>query len=179
MVLFWSGSANLNAYLAHPESEGSFPGLMVIHEAFGLNYNIKRIAARFAGEGYWALVVALFAGRKLNATLERHSIPHGIKIYPNARHSFFNDESRNHDPGRLRRLLASDAGLLRGTYLLVQPLKGAELLLRSPWICYMPTTSSRCIPGKVPLRQSLTTQMLPLANIFDTLTPSANLEEGA
>jgi carboxymethylenebutenolidase len=38
------------------------------------------------------------SGRKLDATLERHGIPHDVRIYPNARHSFFNDESRNHDP---------------------------------------------------------------------------------
>jgi carboxymethylenebutenolidase len=38
------------------------------------------------------------SGRKLDGTLERHGIPHDVKIYRNARHSFFNDESRNHDP---------------------------------------------------------------------------------
>ena len=38
------------------------------------------------------------AGRKLAAALERHGVPRDIKIYPGARHSFFNDESRNHDP---------------------------------------------------------------------------------
>ena len=202
MVSFRSGDENLEAYLAQPEGEGPLPGVVIIHEAFGLNDNIKSIANRFAGEGYVALAVDLFAGRnravcmarfmggmmlkpldhgsirdlkialsvlaehpgvdgarlgaigfcmgggfaiawactderlrvvapfygmnprpldvvsracpvvdsypekdftaragrKLEATLERHSIPHDIKVYPGVRHSFFNDESRNYDP---------------------------------------------------------------------------------
>ena len=175
---------------------------MVIHEALGLNDNIKDIAQRFANEGYVALAVDLFANRnravcmariiggmlrgspdrfgvpdlkaalgvlveqpsvdaerlgaigfcmgggfaiawactddrlkavapyygtnprplsavtrscpvvgsypekdftarsarKLEAELERHGIPHDVKIYTGARHSFFIDRSRAHDP---------------------------------------------------------------------------------
>jgi carboxymethylenebutenolidase len=37
--------------------------VVVIHEAFGLNANIKDICRRFAGEGYVALGVDLFYGR--------------------------------------------------------------------------------------------------------------------
>jgi carboxymethylenebutenolidase len=56
-------SANVTAYLAIPPGEGPFPGVVVIHEAFGLNDNIRDIARRFAAEGYVALAVDLFAGR--------------------------------------------------------------------------------------------------------------------
>ena len=38
------------------------------------------------------------AGGKLDAELERHGIPHDVKVYPGARHAFFNAESRNYDP---------------------------------------------------------------------------------
>jgi carboxymethylenebutenolidase len=62
-VSFRSNNRNLEAYLARPEGEGPFPGVVVIHEAFGLNDNIKAIADRFASEGYVALAVDLFAGR--------------------------------------------------------------------------------------------------------------------
>jgi len=32
------------------------------------------------------------AGQKLDAALARYDVPHDIKIYPNTRHSFFNDQ---------------------------------------------------------------------------------------
>src|SRR5579863_2621273 len=64
-VSFPSASAKLelDGYLARPDGEGPFPAVVVIHEAYGLNENIKDIARRFAGEGYIALAVDLFAGR--------------------------------------------------------------------------------------------------------------------
>ena len=55
--------SQLAAYLARPEGDGPFPAIVVIHEIFGLNDNICDIARRFAGQGYAALAVDLFAGR--------------------------------------------------------------------------------------------------------------------
>jgi carboxymethylenebutenolidase len=63
MISFQSGTRQREGYLARPEGEGPFPGIVVIHEAFGLNENIKDIARRFADQGYVALAVDLFAGR--------------------------------------------------------------------------------------------------------------------
>jgi len=189
------------AYLACPEGTGPFPAVIVIHEIFGLNENIKDIARRLAGEGYVALAVDLFAdrnravcmmqlmsgtllrplrngalteagaaltylaareevdgekigaigfcmgggiaiawactdnrlkaiapyygtnprpleavarscpvvgsypgrdftarsGRKLDRALDRHGVAHDIKIYPDTRHSFFNDTGKMYD----------------------------------------------------------------------------------
>ena len=202
MVSFQSGDQRLEAYLARPEGEGPFPGVVIIHEALGLNDNIRNIARRFSDEGYAAFAVDLFANRnravcmariiggmlrgspdrfgvpdlkaalsvlaeqpsvdrerlgaigfcmgggfaiawactddrlkavapyygtnprplsavarscplvgsyperdftarsarKLETELERHGIPHDVKIYAGARHSFFNDRSRAYDP---------------------------------------------------------------------------------
>jgi len=201
MATFQSESRQLEGYLARPEGEGPFPGIVVIHEAYGLNENIKDISRRFADQGYGALAVDLFAGRnraicmlrfmgnlllhslhndtiadlkasltflseqqgvddarlgavgyclggsfaiawactdnrlraiapyyagnprpfeavarlcpvvgsypdkdfttkqgqKLDVELERYHVPHDIKIYPGAKHSFFNDTSRNYN----------------------------------------------------------------------------------
>jgi carboxymethylenebutenolidase len=38
------------------------------------------------------------SGRALDAALTRYDIPHDIKIYPGARHSFFNDQGKHYDP---------------------------------------------------------------------------------
>ena len=63
VVSFNSGKSTLEAYLATPEGTGPFPAIVVIHEAFGLNDNIRDIARRFVDEGYTAMAVDLFAGR--------------------------------------------------------------------------------------------------------------------
>jgi carboxymethylenebutenolidase len=53
----------LGGYLARPPGDGPFPAVVVIHEVFGLNDDIKDIARRFAAEGYVALAVDLFGDR--------------------------------------------------------------------------------------------------------------------
>ncbi|HEX5690806.1 MAG TPA: dienelactone hydrolase family protein [Roseiflexaceae bacterium] len=66
MIAFAASSQpQLDGYLARPEGGGPFPGMVVIHEAYGLNENMRDIARRFAGEGYVALAVDLFGGRNL------------------------------------------------------------------------------------------------------------------
>jgi carboxymethylenebutenolidase len=62
-ISYKSGNHQLDGYLARPEGDGLFPGIIVIHEAFGLTENIKDIARRFAATGYMALAVDLFSGR--------------------------------------------------------------------------------------------------------------------
>ena len=200
MTTFQSESRQLEGFLARPDGEGPFPAIVVIHEAYGLNENIKDITRRFADQGFVALAADLFAGRnraicmfrfmgnlllnslqnntitdlkasltflseqqgvddarlgavgycmggsfaiawactddrlkaiapyyamnprpleavnrlcpvvgsypgsdftttngqKLDIELERYQVPHDIKIYPGAKHSFFNDTSQNY-----------------------------------------------------------------------------------
>jgi carboxymethylenebutenolidase len=197
-----ASTSQLAGYLARPEGDGPFPAVVVIHEVFGLNENIKDIARRFAAQGYAALAVDLFASRnrvvcmfrffggllfssldnggirdlkaaltflaaqpgvdgarigavgycmggsfaiawacaddrlkaiapyyginprplaavaracpvvgsypaedftakaaqKLDVSLDEYRIPHDIKIYPGAKHSFFNDQRPSYDP---------------------------------------------------------------------------------
>ena len=53
----------IEGWLARPENAaGDLPGLLVIHEWWGLNDNIRRAAERLAGEGYVALAVDLHRG---------------------------------------------------------------------------------------------------------------------
>lgn len=52
-----------SSYLALPDDAGPHPGVVVVHEAFGLNDNIRDVCRRLAGEGYVALGVDLFQGR--------------------------------------------------------------------------------------------------------------------
>jgi len=50
----------LKGVLARPSGTKGGPALIVIHEWWGLNDNIKAVAARYAGEGYTVLAVDLF-----------------------------------------------------------------------------------------------------------------------
>ena len=198
-----SSTEPLTAYLARPAGDGPHPAVVIIHELYGLNDNIRDIARRFADEGYAALAVDLFSGggnrrlcimrvmsamvlrplknkglsdlrrsidwlqqrpdidgnrvgaigfcmgggyalalacvesdlrassafyclnprpiaalgracpivgsypgndwsaksgRKLNVALNEYNVPHDVKIYPGAGHSFFNDTLGAHDP---------------------------------------------------------------------------------
>jgi carboxymethylenebutenolidase len=54
---------NISGYLARPDAEGQFPALILIHEWWGLNENIKDFAERFAKQGYVALAVDLYEGQ--------------------------------------------------------------------------------------------------------------------
>ncbi|HEY4497061.1 MAG TPA: dienelactone hydrolase family protein [Candidatus Paceibacterota bacterium] len=51
---------NINGFLARPESDGPYPGIVMIHEWWGLNENIKDMAQELAKEGYAVLAVDLF-----------------------------------------------------------------------------------------------------------------------
>ena len=59
------------SYLALPDGPATYPGVVVIHEASGLNDNIRDICRRFAAEGYAALGVDLFEGRNRAACMAR------------------------------------------------------------------------------------------------------------
>jgi carboxymethylenebutenolidase len=55
------GSARLRGYVARPDGAGPWPGMVVIHEAFGLDDVMRRQADRLARAGYVALVPDLYS----------------------------------------------------------------------------------------------------------------------
>ena len=54
----------ITGYLAKPDKmEENSPGIIVIHEWWGLNENIRMMTDKLAGEGYTALAVDLYNGK--------------------------------------------------------------------------------------------------------------------
>lgn len=54
----------VQGYLAYPASaEGGLPGVLLFHEWWGLNDNIKAMARQLAAQGYVALAADLFGGQ--------------------------------------------------------------------------------------------------------------------
>ena len=54
---------NSNGYLAKPTADGKFPGIIMIHEWWGLNDNIKQMAEKLASHGYVVFAVDLYDGQ--------------------------------------------------------------------------------------------------------------------
>ena len=50
----------MDAYIALPEGEGTFPGIILLQEAFGVTQHIRNIAERFCEEGYAVIAPDLF-----------------------------------------------------------------------------------------------------------------------
>jgi carboxymethylenebutenolidase len=59
-------------YLAMPDGNGPHPGVVVIHEANGLDEHIKDVTRRFAHAGYAALAVDLFTDRVRAVCMARY-----------------------------------------------------------------------------------------------------------
>jgi carboxymethylenebutenolidase len=54
---------DVQGYLVRPQKSGSVPGVVVIHEWWGLNDQIKHVADRLAEEGYMAIAPDLYHGK--------------------------------------------------------------------------------------------------------------------
>ena len=57
------GTTPINAYVAYPVVKGKAPAVIVVHEWWGLNAQIRSIARRLAAEGYVAIVPDLYHGK--------------------------------------------------------------------------------------------------------------------
>lgn len=55
-------SGDITGYLTKPVSKGEYPGIIMIHEWWGLNDNIKEMADKLASHGYVVLAVDLYDG---------------------------------------------------------------------------------------------------------------------
>ena len=54
-VTFTGDNATIRGFLARPEGGRDLPGVLVVHEADGINDNIRRATERIAAEGFVAL----------------------------------------------------------------------------------------------------------------------------
>ena len=58
-----AAEGDFRGYLATPDGEGPWPGVVVVQDVLGLTADLKRITDRFAAGGYLALAPALYDGR--------------------------------------------------------------------------------------------------------------------
>jgi len=78
VVTYASGSETISGYLVKPAGTGPFPAVVVIHEWWGLNDQVKEEARKLAAAGYVALAVDLYRGRVATASEEAHELSRGL-----------------------------------------------------------------------------------------------------
>ncbi|MEA5534794.1 dienelactone hydrolase family protein [Crocosphaera sp. XPORK-15E] len=77
-VSIQSGNLEIDSYLAIPQPEGIFPGVIVIQEIFGVNEHIRDITRRLAKQGYVAIAPAIY--QRQAPGFEMGYTPESIKI---------------------------------------------------------------------------------------------------
>jgi carboxymethylenebutenolidase len=78
MIDFNAKEKNAQGYFVEPAESGPWPGLMVVHEWWGLNDHIKDIANRFAKEGFAVLAADLYDGKSTKDPDEAGKLMQGL-----------------------------------------------------------------------------------------------------
>src|SRR6266705_5068116 len=73
-VSYKSGDETVQAMLYAPDGKGPSPGIIVIHEWWGLNDWVKEQASKLADQGYIALAVDLYHGKVATTREEAHEL---------------------------------------------------------------------------------------------------------
>ncbi len=68
------------ACLASPKESGKLPGVVLIHEIFGLDNHIRDVAKRIAAEGYIVIAPHLFSSRRFSETLSSENISEAMRF---------------------------------------------------------------------------------------------------
>jgi carboxymethylenebutenolidase len=77
------GGEKVFGYLARPATaRGKLPGLIVIHEWWGLNDNVRDEARRLAAEGYVTLAVDLYGGKTATEVRDAMGLSQGLTKNP-------------------------------------------------------------------------------------------------
>ncbi|MGB9465267.1 MAG: dienelactone hydrolase family protein [Candidatus Acidiferrum sp.] len=77
-VSYKSGDETVSGFLALPDGGGKHPALVVIHEWWGLNDQVKEDTQKFAAQGYVALAVDLYRGKVATTADEAHELMRGV-----------------------------------------------------------------------------------------------------
>jgi len=77
-VSYKSGEETVQAMLYTPAGKGPFPGIVVIHEWWGLNDWVKEQASKLADQGYAALAIDLYRGKVATTPDLAHELMRGV-----------------------------------------------------------------------------------------------------
>src|SRR5213083_860290 len=73
-ISYKSGTETVRGIVYAPHGKGPFPGIIVIHEWWGLNDWVKEQASKLADQGYVALAIDLYRGKVATTREEAHEL---------------------------------------------------------------------------------------------------------
>ncbi|MEM0201351.1 MAG: dienelactone hydrolase family protein [Candidatus Micrarchaeaceae archaeon] len=79
-VVYKSGNEEIHSYISYPNDSNKYPGVILIHEIFGLDDHIKDVTRRLAKEGYVVLAPDLFSSESLSKILTPLAISKTMKF---------------------------------------------------------------------------------------------------
>jgi carboxymethylenebutenolidase len=77
-VSYKSGDETVQGVLYTPDGKGPFPGIVVIHEWWGLTDWVKDQASKLADQGYAALAIDLYRGKVATNPEQAHELMRGV-----------------------------------------------------------------------------------------------------
>jgi dienelactone hydrolase len=78
-VTYKDGDTTLNGFVVYDEAkQGKRPGILVLHEWWGISKHVMNEARHFASEGYTAFVVDLFAGKTADNPADATQLMNGL-----------------------------------------------------------------------------------------------------
>ncbi len=77
-VEFPNGTTTVSGFLATPEKPGRYPGLVVVHEWWGLTDWVKEETQKLADQGFVALAVDLYRGKVATDPETAHELMRGL-----------------------------------------------------------------------------------------------------
>lgn len=113
-VEYDTDDGKVRAYLAEPDSSGSFPGVVLIHEIFGLDPHIEDVSRRLAAEGYVVLAPHLFSSPKFSNVLNQEGIEKTMKFIMSIPVARQRDENYRNE--ELSKLSEEDRKSILGVY---------------------------------------------------------------
>jgi carboxymethylenebutenolidase len=80
LITYPGPSGDVRAYLATPEGDGPWPGLIVIQEVFGLESHIEDVVRRFAAEGYLSVAPDLYCHDERFRDIVHEALPPALGL---------------------------------------------------------------------------------------------------
>jgi carboxymethylenebutenolidase len=148
-VSYKSGDDTVQALIYTPEGKGPFPGILVIHEYWGLNDWVKEQASKLSDLGYVALAVDLYRGKVATTPDEAHEIMRGVPDDRAARDLHAAFEFLKSQPNVKKDRIASIGWCMGGGYsfnvALQEPTLTADVINSATWQL-IPSYSRKSMP---------------------------------
>lgn len=87
-INYYSDKKDVKGFLSYPEKAGKYPALVLIHEWWGLNNNIKDFSKKFSEMGYVTLAVDLYEGNVATTADKAREFASKVRANP--------DEAKKH-----------------------------------------------------------------------------------